>query len=106
MFDQKFTLSQLLLGDNPLQRHISSRWNVKMVLALIQPKVCYWSKPVIRLYTLTCDGLVITLKGVYGELLREDRGSPIVAYAGTTTQLHVLWMELYMVFRDLHIVAA
>lgn len=39
--------------------------------------------------------------GGYGGLLRNDEGNPIVGYAGTSNNLHVLWLEMFSLYRGL-----
>lgn len=84
-----------------LTQHFKDRWGLGDAIGAKAPVMFTWPRPKCEIWVLSCDGSVKSARAGYGELLRDNYGTAILGYAGTTMNLNVLWVELYALYRGL-----
>lgn len=70
---------------------MAEKWNMKMVTLDQQCSLCTWPKPLMGFWVLSCDGSMTANKSGCD-------GNPLISYAGTFEQQHVLWLKMFALY--------
>lgn len=90
-------------GDSRLLQHIIDGWGLDMTIVESDQLNFSWPLPPSSFWVLSCDGSLKTNRAGYGGLIRDNNGMALIGYAGTSTTMHVLWLELFAVCGGLEI---
>lgn len=97
---------KLSYDDRLNHQYVSTKWNVDINPLQRITKTCTWLKPLQGFISLGCDGSVDVNRNGHGGILRGHTGMAIITCAGITPNSHVLWVELFALYRGLDLVAA
>lgn len=91
------------INNTRIAHYLDDCWGVNRVGSDLECGTFSWPFPQANYMVLSCDGSMQSGRGGYGGLIRDDQGNPVVGYASTSNNLHVLWLEMFSTYRGMKI---